>query len=91
MFPLVAVTSDTLPVPGRKKRIRVGRKQMETGNVTSKGVQQGLLTECLQCGKRIAANALLSIEVKDQRGTRMGYLHRLGTCKADWDNARPRK
>jgi hypothetical protein len=55
--------------------------------VTSGGMQSAQQELCLQCEKTVAPDAVLSIEVKDDHGKVRGYLHRMGTCKAEWDKA----
>ncbi len=52
--------------------------------VTSGGMQSVQQELCLQCEKTVAPSATLAIEVK-KRGKVIGYLHRTGTCKAEWD------
>ena len=51
-----------------------------------RSVQQEL---CLQCEETVAPSATLAIEVRDEDSMVTGYLHRTGTCKAEWDKAHP--
>jgi hypothetical protein len=44
---------------------------------------------CLQCEKAVAPSATLAIVVRDENDNVVGYLHRLGTCKAEWHKAHP--
>jgi hypothetical protein len=42
---------------------------------------------CLQCKKAVIPVAGFSVEVTDEHGTLVGYLHPQGTCKAEWEDA----
>jgi hypothetical protein len=57
--------------------------------MTNSEMQSARQELCLQCQKTVAPDATLSIEVKDEKGKPIGYLHRLGICKAEWDKAHP--
>jgi hypothetical protein len=51
------------------------------------GTQSAQLEPCLQCKKTLATAPALSLEVRDDDGTLLGYLHRL--CRAAWEEAHP--
>jgi hypothetical protein len=59
--------------------------------VTSGGMQHAYQELCLHCEKMVAPSATLAIEVKNEEGTVIGYLHRAGTCKAEWDKKQTTK
>jgi len=46
---------------------------------------------CLQCNKAVGPAPDLSLDVRDEHGTLIGYLHRVGLCKDEWEKAHPAK
>jgi Na+-translocating ferredoxin:NAD+ oxidoreductase RNF subunit RnfB len=59
--------------------------------VTSGGMQSAQQELCLQCEKTVAPSPTVAIEVTNEQGKVMGYLHRTGTCEAEWANKRTAK
>ncbi len=58
-----------------------------TRNQGETGINLPLI--CLQCGGTVGPPPYLSLEVKDEHGAVMGYLHPIGDCREMWQKAHP--